>query len=281
MSKLLYEALNTPHLKEILSNIREVCNALGIDFFGVGALARNIWYVQNEESPRGTKDIDFGVYVANEEVYHQLHTKLIEDYKYTTATSNAFCLISPQGVQVDLLPFGEIENDGKVIIEGTGLTSINLEGFKEVFEYGTTEAIVENDTFKVCSMPAVVLLKLIAFDDRPENRPKDPIDINSILLYYPQIETDLIYYEEYVFLYEDDKKTFQEIGIEVLGFEISKIIVANEALKNRVLNILNKALNLKSKLAELMIQDAEKETIKMKLGLLQSLQSGILQGIKR
>jgi len=253
---------------------------LGIDFFGVGALARNIWYVQNEEYSRGTKDIDFGVYVANEGEYNQLCGKLIEDYKYTIVSTNAFCLISPQGVQVDLLPFGEIENEGKVVIEGKGLVSINLDGFKEAFEYGAVGATVENDNFKVCSIPSVVLLKLIAFDDRPERRPKDSIDINSILMHYPQIETELIW-EGYNFLYEDDEKTHDEIGIEVLGFEISKIISNNEDLKNRVLDILDKAVKLKSKLAELMIQNAEKETIKMKLDILQSLQNGIVKGIKK
>lgn len=48
MSKLLYKALNTPHLKEVVSNIRDVCNNLGIDFFEVCALARNSWHIQNE-----------------------------------------------------------------------------------------------------------------------------------------------------------------------------------------------------------------------------------------
>ena len=120
-------------------------------------------------------------------------------------------------------PFGEIENDGRVLIEGSGLTSINLDGFFETYKSGLVTTEIEEDTFNVCSIPAVVLLKLIAYDDRPERRPKDPIDISSIINHYPEIETNLIW-DEYSFLYDDDDKSHEQVGVEVLGYEIGKII---------------------------------------------------------
>ncbi len=90
-----------------------------------------------------------------------------------------------------------------MIVEGQGLVEVKLEGFMETYLHALEDVQIEDDHLKVCSIPAVVLLKLIAFDDRPERRPNDPLDIDAVLRHYPDLETDLIG-EDYNFLYEDD-----------------------------------------------------------------------------
>ncbi|WP_264790201.1 hypothetical protein [Aureispira anguillae] len=256
---------------------------LGIDFFGVGALARNVWYVSNNEQPRGTKDVDFAVYIPNTERYNELKTKLIEKYSYKKISTNQFCLMSPYGIPLDLLPFGKIETlDNEVTLkEGKGLISINLDGFLEVYFNGLITTEIEGDKVKVCSIPSVVLLKLIAYDDRPENRPKDPLDIDSIIQHYPNIEMELIW-TQYTFLYEEDEEhlTSYKIGIKVLGYEISKIIIKSSELTTRIIHILNKAIELKSDLAQQMIQDTENETVEQKTTILKLLKTGIEEGLK-
>lgn len=77
MSQLLYNALQTPSLKEVINDLRKVCEKLEIDFFGIGALARNIWYLANEEEARGTGDVDFAVYVLSEKRVINILTKTI------------------------------------------------------------------------------------------------------------------------------------------------------------------------------------------------------------
>ncbi|WP_338769044.1 hypothetical protein WAF17_09070 [Bernardetia sp. ABR2-2B] len=278
MSKLLYNALQTSSLKQVINDLRKVCKKLNIDFFAIGALARNIWYVSNEKEARGTRDVDFAVYISDEESYQSLKKELIENYKYTQTTSNAFCLISPHNVELDLLPFGEIENDDRVKIEGKGLTTLNLDGFLETYKFGLKEFEIENEKLKICSLPAIVLLKLISFDDRPEERIKDAKDINSILLHYPNMETDLIW-DEYNFLY-DNEKSHQQVGIETLGYEIAKIIVQDEKLTKRVTNILKKAILKQSRLSIQMIENSIKETIEDKINLLKYLEFEIIEGIK-
>ncbi|MEZ5055515.1 MAG: hypothetical protein R2879_00615 [Saprospiraceae bacterium] len=104
-----YDLLKVEGLKTPLQEISEACNILGINFFIVGAIARNIWLAANKENATGTKDLDFGVCVPDEETYNELRNKLIEDYNYQPKKGNAFCLITSEGIQVDLLPFGEIE----------------------------------------------------------------------------------------------------------------------------------------------------------------------------
>jgi predicted nucleotidyltransferase len=44
-------------------------------------------------------------------------------------------------IQVDLLPFGEIEGNGShVTVEGTGLTDAIVPSFKEIYDAGFPEA---------------------------------------------------------------------------------------------------------------------------------------------
>ena len=278
MSKILYRTLGSEFIKKIITDLQKASTKLGVDFFGVGALARNVWYVSNQEPSRGTKDIDFGVYVPNSEIYNHLREMLIKEFSYKEVSDNPFRLMSPYGIALDLLPFGEIENNGKVMIEGKGLIEISLDGFMEAYINGLITMEIEDSEIKICSIPSVVLLKLIAYDDRPEYRQSDPKDINSIINHYPKLEKEMIW-EKYSFLYHDGW-SHEEVGIKVLGYELSRIIVDNEKLILRVLEILNKALSLSSKLAESMIDNAVTETVESKIKNLKILKDGIKEGLE-
>lgn len=255
-------------------HISDTCRELGIDFFIVGAIARNIWLVSNEEDPSGTKDIDFGVYVPDDKKYNELRNMLLVKYNYTPSKENAFCLISPDGKQIDLLPFGEIENEGQVMIEGRGLTTVNLEGFREVFELGAVEVVIGEDTYKACSIPGMVILKMIAFDDRPDRRTKDIGDINSICRHYPQIETEHIW-GEHADLYTDGSLEHTDVAMIVLGREMKKLMAANQKLKNRIDAILDRAISLESRFMSYMIEDPGRETLELKRSILRHIKMGL------
>jgi len=111
-----YNVLEIEGLKEVLETIGTACNYLEIDFFLVGAVARNIWYANSNLELRGTKDIDFGVYVPDVKTYEQLKLFLIENHQYIQANENAFCLLTPDGKGIDLMPFGDIAQDKSIAI---------------------------------------------------------------------------------------------------------------------------------------------------------------------
>ncbi len=273
MSKINYDALAIDGLKEVFIQISRTCKDLGIDFFIVGAIARNIWYVSHNENSKGTKDIDFGVYISNVEMYNKLRTELKRKFNYFESVENAFCLLTPEGKQIDLLPFGEIENDGQVIIEGKGLTRINLDGFKEAFIFGVNEIEIGDEKYKACSIPGVMILKLVAYDDRPDQRKKDIEDINSICLTYPLLESDFIWGNHFD-LYDGDLE-HHEIGVIVLGREMKKLLSNNKALENRIIEIIDKAIDQKNPFLTLMIQNSEVETIEEKKNILERLKQGL------
>jgi predicted nucleotidyltransferase len=107
--------------------------------------------------------------------------------------------------------------------------------------------------FKVATLPAIVLLKLIAFDDRPEKRLKDASDIANTINLYFELQADLIYAEHSdLFLVSEEqlnKISLQEIAAVVLGREIKKIIDKNQLLLGRIKRILTDHVDQEEKSA--------------------------------
>lgn len=275
-SNISYDALQAPGLKKILEQVGSACGTLGIDFFMVGAIARNAWLVAHQERARGTRDIDFAVYIPDVVSYNRLRTMLITEYGYQDSVENAFCLLSREGSQVDLLPFGEIEAEGKVVIEGKGLTTIGLDGFKEVYENGLESVRLGEELYAICNIPSILILKLIAYDDRPEHRIKDVKDIAVILQYYPQLEEDHVW-SNYFDLY-DEEKSHQEVAMIGLGREMLHIAQRNGKLLERLRTILQQGIAGELKLANHMIQNSLTETLEAKQHTLQLLLQGLAAG---
>lgn len=222
-------------LKNVLDILERTFKALEIDFYLIGAIARDIWYASSSVQLRTTKDIDFAILVGSNEQYQQVKQYLIKNEGFSDSKNNAFVVVSPDKVEVDILPFGAIAMHHEVNVEGTGLTHIGVDGFWEVHQAGTREVELETGHhFKVATLAAIVLLKLIAFDDRPENRLKDPRDIANIIKHYFELQSELIYeHHSDLFTHIDDMQ-LEEIAAIVIGRESKVIMATNEALGNRV-----------------------------------------------
>lgn len=230
-------------LKPVFDALEEAFNSVSIDFYLIGAIARDIWYAKGNAVSTGTRDVDFAVFIANQEDYNLLKTYLVKQKNFIVSKTNEFVFISPQGLVVDILPFGEIEIDDSVHITVEGVTSIRVNGFKEVFESGTERLELETGhAFEVATLPSIVLLKLISYDDRPEQRLKDPGDIASIIQNYFDLQSDNIY-KNHTDLFDNADFTLQKAGARIIGREIKTIIELNTVLKLRITDILISHIN--------------------------------------
>src|SRR5579859_3843249 len=231
-------------LKDVFDALEEAFRKLEIDYYLISAIARDIWYARGKKNFRKTKDVDFAVLVSNKTAYEEVRQFLKNHKNFQDTKGNAFVMLTPTGVQVDILPFGEIEIDDGVTLEGVGLTNIKVNGFMEVYKAGTEEvSMLTGHVFKVATLPAIVLLKLIASDDRPEKRLKDARDIANIINVYFDLQADFIYNDHSdIFLVSEEelnKVSLQEIAAAVIGREIKKIIEENELLLGRIKRILD------------------------------------------
>jgi predicted nucleotidyltransferase len=265
--------------KEIFQALERGFIKFGIDFYLVGATARDVWMkgVHDLPTKRATGDIDFGIMIKDSDIFDDLKDYLVSVEGLIPVKGNEFVLIWKDQTQVDLIPFGELEREGIVTVKGTGFTSMNVEGFKEAFEYASEEIETEDQRFKVCTLAGMVILKLIAWDDRPEVRRDDIDDIAEIIKNYFHLNDEVIF-QHHNDLFTDevllDEDALDKIASQFLGREIGKIISKSPKLIERITGILENGLDESNDLAELIARESY-ETIEYS----KSLISHILKGI--
>jgi predicted nucleotidyltransferase len=219
------------------------------------------------------------VLINDKGTYEALKEYLINIEGFNIYKGNAFVLIWKDKTEVDLLPFGAIEDkDGKVITTGLGLTNISLVGFTEVYEEGLPQLDLEGKhQFKFCTLPGIVLLKMIAWNDRPEKRRDDIKDISDILHHFFDMNDDEIW-KNHNDLFEDETADLIHIAAKVMGREMRKIASRNKKLFNRIEGILNNNTNdiPNSKMAAIMVEYFE-NTVEDNVLLLEQLKQGFVE----
>lgn len=242
-----FNSIREGELKEVFDALEETFSVTGTDYYLIGALARDVWYSRGSKTFRQTKDVDFAILVGSQANYESIKQYLKEKKKFIDTTGNSFVMISPSGVQVYIFPFGEIEIDDGVSLALEGFKSFKVNGFLEVYQSGTEKVEMQTGhNFEIATLPSIVLLKLIAFDDRPEIRSKDARDIANIIHHFFDLKADYIYGEHVdLFAKDDDAQTLEEISATVIGREIKKICATNKVLLERVKQILQSQIDFK------------------------------------
>ncbi len=249
------EDLRQDQLKELLQIVEKVFIQYDVDFYLLGAIARDAWYAKEQIESRATRDVDFAVYISEKEKYDEVFGELISNHGFSEIKDVPFRLQTPFTFTIDIIPFGEISIDDELIPDESWDRPIFVNGFEEIFRKATIQVEFECDDleFKVATLPAILLLKLIAYTDRPEKRTQDPQDIAQIIVNYFEIEKEMIW-EEHHDLFDEDSELI-EIGARVIGREISEILSENRTLKERVLNILSLENRVQKNMAEAMVHD--------------------------
>ncbi len=247
------EDLRQDQLKELLQVVEKVFIKCNVDFYLLGAIARDTWYAKEQIASRATRDVDFAVYISEKSKYAEVLEELISKHGFSEIKDVSFRLQTPFTFTIDIIPFGEISIDDAVIPDNNWDRPIFVNGFEEIFRKATIQVKDEDDDleFKVATLPAILLLKLIAYDDRPEKRTQDPQDIVQIIENYFEVEKEMIW-EEHHDLFDEDSELI-EIGARVIGREINQIISENRTLKERVLNILSLEKQVQKNMAEAMV----------------------------
>ena len=96
----------------VLADLAEIATDRDIEFFVVGAMARDMIldYGFGIEAGRATRDVDLGIRVAEWEEVERL-VNLLEDSNWHCREQQLHRLVHKSGVPVDLIPFGAIESD--------------------------------------------------------------------------------------------------------------------------------------------------------------------------
>ncbi len=247
--------LRQDQLKELILITEQVFADCGVDFYLLGAIARDAWYAKEQIDSRATRDVDFALYVSGERHLSDVIHQLTEKHGFSKMEEESYRLQTPFGYHIDLIPFGGISIDETVPPDGAIGKPVFINGFEEIYKSATVQVKTEEDglKFSVATLPAIIMLKMISYDDRPEKRTQDPLDIAEIIENYFEIEKELIY-EHHNELFEDSDFELDEISAVVIGREINSIVDQSPRLRERVTHILSLEEKAQKKMAEAMVR---------------------------
>lgn len=247
--------LQQAHLKELFPLLDQAFAELNINYYVLGALARDAWYAIANKQARATRDIDLAIYVDSNEHYEELLATLVTAYGFEAIEDVPFKLRTPFGYTMDFIPFGIESIDEKFEFEEGWDEPIYINGLEEVFENATVKAMDEEAgiEFNIASLPAILLLKLIAYDDRPEKRNQDPGDIREIILNYFDIKDHFIW-DKHNDLFTEDNEDLElhEYSAIVIGRQMKDILALNKRLHTRILTILSLENRTQQRMVEAM-----------------------------
>lgn len=232
-----YKDLSIPYFKEVFQIIDEVLTQNDIPYYLIGVNAIALELLEKGHKPsRGTKDIDFAIMIASLEAFKEV-TGRLEERGFTKVSAPWTFYHEAYKAVVDLLPFGEVEQNDTVNFNER-YTDLHVLGFKEVLAQ-SKEIWIEEKVARIPPLHGMVILKLVAWSDRPEERDNDPFDILFIIRKYFDLEYDDIFDNHYD-AFPDGGNEFDQLQIaaRVLGRKSAAILAQSEKLKERILNVL-------------------------------------------
>jgi predicted nucleotidyltransferase len=274
-----YKELAIPYFKEVFNIIDEVLTKRNIPYYLVGVSAIALELLQDGKKPsRGTKDIDFAIMISSLEDFENVVTDL-EHFGFNKVKAPWTVYHPKYNIAIDLLPFGEIE-ENYTINFNERFTDLHVLGFKEVLEE-TNEIRIEEKIAKIPSLHGMILLKLVAWADRPEERPNDPYDILRIIEYYYLYNLNEILDNHYDIFPEDNFDQLK-ISARVLGRKAAHILQKSEKLSARIFTILNenKMNPVKSSFVRQWVQQKD-WTFEYAVEILNEFETGLKENINQ
>tara|TARA_R110000868_G_scaffold144150_1_gene362918 strand:- start:41453 stop:42166 length:714 start_codon:yes stop_codon:yes gene_type:complete len=185
---------------------------------------------------RGTKDIDFAIMISSIKEFETI-VKELGNFGFNKVEAPWTLYNDEFNIVIDLLPFGEIEEKFTVNFNER-YTDLHVLGFKEVLQDPETVQI-EEKIVQIPTLPGMVILKLIAWSDRPEERDSDLGDILRIIEHYFNLNfNDIVEHHNDTFPEEDELDQLK-ISARVLGRKASKFLNVSKAINDRILKTIN------------------------------------------
>ena len=192
------------------------------DFVLIGATVPQILvhlWEEGEFRGRPTLDVDALVTAVNWEDFGRIRHQLLEIGFRPGSAPHA--LLFEEDVTIDLIPYGAglVEND-RLVWPHTGFVMSTL-GFEEAFAHAEPVEVAPGLSLRVVSIPALLLLKIVAYQDRPEERAHDLIDVvNCFEQYEGEIEGSRRF-EVLEVAVDGQPVEFDEAGAYLLGTELA------------------------------------------------------------
>lgn len=163
---------------QVLGEVEEVAVRHSFRLMVVGATARDILSEAIVGSPpgRATADVDVAVAVPSWEKFESLTAGL-------TRVGRGRHRFMVSGVQVDVVPFGDVETADRRIDWGDG-TRMSALGLSEAYAHAQHALLPGGTEVLVPTVAGLAVLKLSAWSDRRLETRRDAADLQTIIGWY-------------------------------------------------------------------------------------------------
>ena len=132
--------------------------------------------------------------------------------------------MAPDGVRIDIIPASaELIADGELVWPESDFR-MSLTGFGLAFEHGEATEVAAGISVLVASLPAIIVLKMAAYLDRPTERERDLADL-AVILQRGVRADDEDRYSDQIF---DAGLNYEEAGPFVLGERVAAVVGEDE-----------------------------------------------------
>lgn len=230
---------------ELFEDIKKVAESINIQFFVVGATARDIiiTYGYDIQTTRATMDIDFGVQVADWEQYEKLKHGLIDTTYFKQESQKQQRLIYKDDLMVDVIPFGAIADpENRFSWPNEDGIEMDTLGFIDSYEDALLVRLRKSPVLDIrfASLAGLSLMKIIAWNDNPARGNRDAKDLKIIIQHYLDAGNVDRIFEEERDIFDRIKKNkgddYKKAGAMLLGRDIAKIAIPES--KRKIIEIL-------------------------------------------
>jgi predicted nucleotidyltransferase len=234
-------AFDDPHMRDLLKTLANYFHSQGIDFYIVGAAARDIvlGMIHHKGARRKTNDLDIALMIRDWQVFEEINTSLcnLPDFAKSSRQKQRFHY--KDHLILDVIPFGEIASANRNIYWPPDETPVmSVSGFSEMAKQALTVTIDSEFEIGVASLPGIFVLKLIAWQDRYRTTNKDADDMAYILDEYFEINIERIVDSHPDIFDADDFTSFTAAAV-LMGRDVRILLSGNHDLLQELTRIID------------------------------------------
>ena len=230
-----------------LNYLAELARAFGAaaedtPYFLAGATARDLLleHAHGINPGRNTRDVDLALMVGDWPAFESLRSRLINSGRFAPLGTTLHKLRFDDTYELDLIPFGAIEEADRTIAwPPDGGIVMGVFGFREVYDDTLLMQLPGGETMRIVSLPALVVLKLVAWEERRWRRPgTDAHDLALILRHYLDAGNHERLHTEAPHLVEAPDFDYEHAGAWLLGHDMARLLP--DSAHPRIANLLNR-----------------------------------------
>lgn len=240
------EKLNNPLLKDLLKELNSFFSSMQMDFYVIGATARDLILSNLYEliPGRKTADLDIAIAISDWSQFQVIEDNLPVKENFEKSKDQKQSFIYKNIYVIDLVPFGGVaKDDGNIYWPPDETIAMPVWGFSEMADSTISVEIDREFSIKIASLPGLFILKLVAWKDRHLFATKDAYDMAFLMKNYLDINTERSV-EKHYDLYESEEFDQVVAGSRLMARDIKLLIGKNKRTLDYFCGILTEEIDL-------------------------------------